>query len=441
MKKKLINLYFLIFTIFSYAQHQTIYTDNGYIYKQNGEKIVIRGMNYNFLDDGNIVMKGNSQSYKKYIDQVALTGSNSIRIPWFTDNFDHWRKKYPENGSPQEALENGKLSEVLSYCNSKGLIPILELHDFTCKNNWTTFITETQNFWLQPSMLELIQRHKEYLIINIANEFGTVRWASNPSSALNNYKNNYKQLIINFRKAGIDIPIMIDAPDCGQSSSEMLSVAPDILTADPLKKLIFSGHAYWYGYAPTTNDVNVKIDEITNSKIPFVFGEVANRQDVSSNRNDGVYNIDYVYQTILEKSCQKDISWLIWAFNHDWHSERKISSTSNINNLTNFGKDVLYNSKYGLLTNHCKESSLSTPSINIENDKIRIYPNPAKNFLHVTNHNKIKEAYVFDSSGRQLMIVKNNFEHIDVSQLPIGNYFLKILLDHKTIVESFTVTQ
>ena len=439
MKKISFIILAFIIPFFAFGQNSTMYTQNGKLYKNNGQKIVLRGMNYNLLDNGNINFSPGSNSYKSYIDQVALTGANSIRIPWFTNEFPHWRKDYPTTGTPQAAVDNGQLSNLLSYCHQKGLVPILELHDFTCDNSWSNFMTKAQGWWFQEKILNLIEQHKEYLIINIANEFGKVRWTNNPTTSLTTFKNNYKTLISAFRTKGIKVPIMIDAPDCGQSSSELVQVAEEIRSADPLDKLIFSAHSYWYGYAPTENEVLSKIDETLNSGSTFVFGEISNRQDVTGNQADGVYNIDYTYQTIMKLSCQKEVSWLVWTFNHDWHPERKISPTSSVSNLTNFGKDVLYNTQYGLLSAPCVTGTLATEQVKIQN--INISPNPARNFVSVKGANSnIQSVEFYQADGRRVKSVNSSFEGISISDLPTGTYYLLIkansqISTHKLIIE------
>lgn len=441
MKRILIVASFFANTTLLLAQQATtMYVQSGKLYKKNGQKIVLRGMNYNLLDNGNVIMANNSQSYKAFIDQIALTGANSIRIPWFTDEYAHWRKNYPNTGTPQAAVDNGQLSNLIGYCHQKGLVPILELHDFTCDNNWTNFMTKAQNWWLQPNVKNLIQQHKEYLIINIANEFGKVRWTNDQPASLNIFKNNYKQLITNLRSAGIDVPIMIDAPDCGQSSSELLSIAPEINNHDTQHKIIFSGHSYWYAYAPTVSDVTAKINEANTSNVCFVFGEVSNRQDVTGAPADGVYNIDYTYQTILSQSCEKEISWLVWTFNHDWHSERKISPTSNVNNLTAFGNDVLYNTNYGLLTSNCGQNlstnvSLSSP------ERPKIYPNPSKDYFVITGITDIVSVKIIRADGSLANILYENFERINISNLPKGIYFIDIQTKDKSYKEKIIVSE
>ena len=423
---------FVFLTQFYKSQETTIHIKQGKLYKPNGEKLTLRGVNYNFMDNGNILMTSTQQTFKTYVDEVAKTGANAIRIPWFTDAFPHWRKNYPNIGSPQAALENGALSNFIGYCQSKGLTPILEVHDFTCKSDWATFTPAIMAYWTQPKMLELIEKHKAYLIINIANEFGKVSTAS----TLTTFKTNYSDIVKFMRNAGISVPIMIDAPNCGIASTELMSVSGDIIAADPLKKLIFSGHSYWTIYAPTTADVKKRIQEALASGAPFVFGEVSNRQDRTGIQADGVINIDYVYQEILTQSCEQDFGWMVWAFRHDWNKEREMSNTGTFANLTPFGKDVVYNPVYGLLGGKC-DASLGINDL--KNNKSIVYPNPAKDFVYVRDTKNLKAIEIYDFSGRLVKSQIGNFSRISVTDLNTGLFLVKLIYKENQIIEKLQI--
>lgn len=434
MRKKIYLLFTFFIGVWSLTAqvYPTLKVVGPELRKVNGSEVVLKGVNYNLLDDGAIYLTQNAQTYMNYIDQVALTGSNSIRIPWFTNKFNHWRKDYPNTGTPQSALDGGQLSNLIGYCYTKGLIPILELHDYTCDNNWTNFSNEITNWWLQPSVLNLINSHKEYLIINIANEFGKVRWTNNQTQSLNTFKTHYQALITSLRSAGVHVPIMIDAPDCGQSSTELLSIADDLLIADPQSNLIFSAHTYWYGYAGNVNSVDAKINEIVAADVCFVFGEVSNRQDVTGNPADGVYNLDAVYKRVLLKACENRIGRLVWAFNHDWHTDREMSPTSNVNNLTPFGNDVLYNPVYGFINGSC-ETILNTEELAID---LKIYPNPTSDFLYTNLNFHVNKIIIYNEAGKVVKTLDEGFDKIDLTLFNSGIYYLNIYTSTNVITHA-----
>src|SRR5260370_37744813 len=116
------------------------------------------------------------------------------------------------------------------------------------------------------------QKHKQYLVINLANELGFVRWSADPATALREFKNAYKSAIPSIREK-LHMPVMIDAPDCGTSIDACITIGQELIDHDPDHNLLLSTHAYWAAY-----DGMPHIDSAVNGHLPIVFGEVANKQ-------------------------------------------------------------------------------------------------------------------------------------------------------------------
>lgn len=82
---KLSAVLFLFISVFSaQAQNDVLKVENQNLVTTSGQTLILRGVNYPILDEGSISISNASQ-YQYYIDQVALTGANAIRIPWYTD--------------------------------------------------------------------------------------------------------------------------------------------------------------------------------------------------------------------------------------------------------------------------------------------------------------------------------------------------------------------
>jgi len=68
---------------------------------------------------------------------------------------------------------------------------------------------------------------------------------------------------------------------------------------------------------------------------------------------------------------------------------------------------------------------------NIDNNDIKIFPNPVSDFLHIQNKGKsILKAGIYDINGRLLQNVNSNTENIPVENLQKGIYFLQLQLDN-----------
>ncbi|MBQ6269828.1 MAG: Omp28-related outer membrane protein [Bacteroidetes bacterium] len=63
----------------------------------------------------------------------------------------------------------------------------------------------------------------------------------------------------------------------------------------------------------------------------------------------------------------------------------------------------------------------------VENTKLSIYPNPASNILHINNDNLLGEEYkIYDMSGKLIINGINNTNEINIENLSIGTYSIKI---------------
>lgn len=416
---------------------QTMYVEGKDLYTANGQKITLRGINYPIIDEGWDTLD-DPADYRFKIDEAAKTGANAIRIPWYTNGV-HWMDGLIP-GKVDSYVNDGTLSDIIRYSHEKGMIPILELHDpnlydengniiqyrITCSNNWEYFNTVVKNWWKSQPVLDLIEENKEYLIINIANEFGYAMWSGDSQQAMNVFETNYSTIIHELRQLGVEVPIMIDAPDCGQSSTELLSKSESLQDTDPEHKLIFSAHAYWYAYANNQNSIETKLNEADARNVPFMFGEIANTQDVSG---CGSHSIADLYPIILNESCERNIGWLAWTYTQDCSAPRQMTTNGVFNTLTPYGEDLVYNPNYGLISGgDCAAEVLGlTDSEIAQNSTYKIYPNPAQTEIGLENNSEIEKVKLFDLSGKLIRTITTDFHKINISFLVNGIYTLEII--------------
>ena len=395
MKTKTLFFILALYTLQNYSQ--TLHVEGKDLITTTGQNIVLRGINYPIIDEGLTTLRNPAQ-YQYKIQEAAKTGANAIRLPWYTDG-THFMDilPYGQPGTVQSLIDDGTLSALIGYCHQQGMIPILEIHDATCSNDYNYFNTVVVPWWQQPAILNIIEQHKAYLIVNIANEFGFAGYTGNAPAALQVFKNNYIQAVTALRNSGIQVPLMIDAPDCGTSSSELLTVAPEILDNDPAHNIIFSAHAYWIDYANTQAEVNAKLSEIDQSPFCYILGEVANIQD--ENGAPCLYDIENIYHWVLTESCTLSIPWLAWTYTQDICADRRMTTNGVFNTLTPYGNDLVYNPIYGLVGgNGCSATPLGTDSFeNSNNLDFTVFPNPGTDIINISNSeyiDKISSFYI-----------------------------------------------
>ena len=61
-------------------------------------------------------------------------------------------------------------------------------------------------------------------------------------------------------------------------------------------------------------------------------------------------------------------------------------------------------------------------------NKFKVYPTPATNSIYIDNNsgNAIENVSIIAMNGQMIKLYKNNFQQIDISNLPKGSYFIKI---------------
>jgi mannan endo-1,4-beta-mannosidase len=337
-----------LFASFIYGQNATIQTSGRYIIGVCGDTIMLRGVNYAPYNWG-------YDSSQHRFNEIAQTGGNAVRIPWYANN-------------PAPYYTDALLDSALGMCIRSKMIPILELHDLSCDPN-TADVDTLVTWYTTPARLAIFAKYQSSLIIDFANELGYVNWAGNTATAQQAYITAYDSAIHVMRRAGVMIPLMIDAPDCGTSIDILGNVAADIISSDPLHNIIFSTHTYWYGYA--NNDSATMLNYFTaalSHDFPLIVGEVSKYQD-SVDNSGNVYYCHYIddYSAVLNICKTYNIGWLAWSWDNDLCTVRQVSTDGTYANLSVLGQDIVNNPRYGItatskLTSFLKNGTCPNPN-------------------------------------------------------------------------------
>ena len=324
--------------------NSNLYVAGRFLNTRSGSKLILRGINLPLLDDWEF-------PGSDYLDAVAQSNANAIRIQWY--------KQYPQPAPPNPQRGPYPLSALDSFlhrCAQAQMVPILMLADLTCSSDTSQLNSTLVTWWTDPDVVAVLQKHAEYLIINIGNEVGYYHWAGDSSDVLAAYVSDYAKAINSIRAVGLNVPLMIDATDCGSSLDVFLTVGEQLIEADPLHNILLSAHAYWAGY----NGLDW-IESCVSAALPIVFGEVSNIQD--GDTADTYYSLDaegrnpwppapngFTYQALLAAAFHHEIGWLAWSWGPDKNADRRLSADGAFASLTPWGEDFLQNPTYGLAT-------------------------------------------------------------------------------------------
>ncbi len=276
MNKKIIIAITLFtwFAISTLAQDYPGFRVKGrYLNDKCGEKVILRGVN-------KMIIWKDIDGIPSY-SEIAQTGANVVRIVW-------------NDSGP--ALD---LDKTITNCIARQMIPMVESHDATGK--WD-LLDKATDYWLRADIVPVLQKHEQYLLLNIANECGDA--GVTPET----FRSKYSVVINKMRQAGIHVPLIIDATDWGKNINILQSEGPALLEADPDHNLLFSIHLWWplmWGYSEKKI-----IDELAESvamELPLIVGEFGNQWDETPGGA-------IPWRAIL-KQCQRyEIGWLAWSW-------------------------------------------------------------------------------------------------------------------------------
>ena len=254
------------------AAPNTMYVSGRFLYDKFGTKFIPYGINHmTFWTDLNGALS---------CSEIAKTGANIIRLQWLT------------TGTADQ------LDTAITNCRAAKMVVMPELHDAT--GDWSK-LSSLVDYWVRPDIVAVLQKHQEYILINIGNEVGqTVADAD--------YIAGYTTAATRMRAAGIHVPLVIDASGYGQNINGLQANGPTLTQNDPDHNLMFSIHMWWpYMWGHTDQEV---IDEIAQSvamNLPLIIGEFGNEWDETA---QGAIP----YKIIIREAHLNQIGYLPWSW-------------------------------------------------------------------------------------------------------------------------------
>ncbi|MEM6829826.1 MAG: carbohydrate-binding domain-containing protein [Bacteroidota bacterium] len=218
------------------------------------------------------------------MSEIAKTGSNAVRLVWTTEG------------------DENEFDQLIQNSLDNNMIPVAELHDATGDFSKLQLLLD---YWKRPAVLDLIQKHKKWLIVNIGNEVGA------GGETVQQWVDYYKDAITQLRDAGIDAPLMIDCGGFGSFEHYFLQGGEELLAHDPLHNVIFSVHTYWFGgtSADKIQRLNNMVADARSKKLPYIIGEGPQLAASPSFCNE-----IFPYTEMIDILQREKIGWLSWSW-------------------------------------------------------------------------------------------------------------------------------
>lgn len=432
MRRNIPTIYLVVLlisiTFSSFAQTETFTTFVNKIKDPCGNYFIPRGVNYSVSDDWNF--PGNMNTGGELSAEIIKANLNTVRIQWYVN--------YGQPARPAVNLYD--LDSLISRFERAGIVSIIEIHDFThIHTDTAAFNIQVLNWWTNSAVVSLIEKHKGYVMANVANEYGPALYPA-PDYTLNlNYNTeiaawvtHYKNIISAMRAANITVPIIIDAPNYGMDYQTVIDNADVFNNHDPLHRIIMSCHAYWNG---TSADLKAIINSLRSLSVPVILGEVGN-VDFACNPIE--------MDTVLSTCQAKGMGWLAWTWNRDNCAQRNMTLNDNLSvndgkfsTLTAYGQKIVNNATFGLATHADKADFSCLVGINEQkNIHIHVFPNPVENELYVQTGSNFKDAdlRIIDINGKTVLqkTITSSNSTFDLTALSKGMYMLHIKLGNES---------
>jgi len=258
-------------------------TSNDTILDANGNAVLLRGINVQYGDNPLKRVDG--------ITSARDVGSNVVRI------------QLRENTTAPE------LEAALNRAGQQGLVAILSLWEpkpkLACTDNEDELANVVNQVWLKKWLPVLAQdRYQNMIMINIASDWGPDGIFDAYSTGYKVYIDNYKAIIRQFRTAGFNVPIVIDAP-CGKDFNAFLGGrAKELLAADTKKNLVLSVK----GYGPKWNTAEKVVNAfnlLSAEKMPVIMSEFGGSNVVE----DDVKHMDILNKAAGDWGLALSVPW------------------------------------------------------------------------------------------------------------------------------------
>ena len=278
------------------------YTNGTTIYDANGKPFIMRGVN--------IAHAWYTGETDTSIKAAASKGANCVRIVC-------------SDGKQYTKTSASELQHIIDVCKQNNVVCIVEVHDTTGSDS-TADLNAAVDYWKE--MKSILSANKQYVIVNIANEwYGTwdgSAWAS-----------GYQSAIPSLRAAGIHNLLMIDCAGWGQYPDSIKYNGSSVVEADPDHNMMFSIHMYEYAGSDAST-VRTNIDNALATGVPLTIGEFGFKHT----------NGDVDEYTIMQYCQQKGAGYMGWSWkgNGSTWAYLDLANTFDGSSLSDWGNLLFY---------------------------------------------------------------------------------------------------
>jgi len=260
-----------------------ITTDSGNIYDVAGNPILLRGANLLYADDPSSQIDG--------VAAIAGIGSNAIGVQ-LTPN-----------------TTTDQLTNVLDEVVANDLVAVLSLYDeaLVGSEDDTALLEAVYSTWLGSWLPVLAQeQYQSHIMINIASQWGPLDVRRENTIGYDDFIATYKVLIRNFREAGFNVPLVIDAPHLGQDFNGFLGArGRELLAADIETNIVLGVRAFDRQWN-TGGEIEAAMNKLNVESVPVLVTAFGGS---GVNDDDSVNHIELMTKALGDSVMTLDLPW------------------------------------------------------------------------------------------------------------------------------------
>jgi mannan endo-1,4-beta-mannosidase len=276
------------------------FVSGGRLFDSQGNDFIMRGINHPVA-----WFQGSALAW---MDEIATTGSNSVRIVW-------------ETTQANTAMARAAIERAVEL----GMVPMIELHDITGSPDVADPARMAQYY--VDEMRDILLEFEPYLLINIANEWGNFQ---TPDA---DWVQAYRQAITVLRDAGLNHTLVVDASDNGQRGPVIVAEGTGLQEYDPQHNILFSTHMY-QSYANPQSILDVMRGAAAKD-LPLIVGEFGFQH------GEGPTPIPY--EVMVDEAQRIGLGYLAWSWtgNSGGVEYLDMSVDGTAAQLTGWGDDII----------------------------------------------------------------------------------------------------
>lgn len=258
----------------------TMYVEGRALYDTCNERFIPIGVN-------EMVVWAGDRTGAWIFPQISLTGANAVRFSWSTGN--------PEYSGV--AVSSSELDAAIENCNAHKMVAIVDIHD---RGDSASDIPKIVDWWIQPEVVSIIQKHEKHLILNIVSGAGpeTVE----PSL----YVSLFRDGIHLMREAGIRVPLIVETSGTGGDVETLREIFQPLVEGDPLHNLLFGVHMWWPAADGSTARIIDALQGCADLEMPLIISELAPMGQGC------VQSIDY--ETAMAEAWKHGYGFFTWSW-------------------------------------------------------------------------------------------------------------------------------